>query len=232
MKPTKALLIDDDRELGELLMRYLERFNIDVIHSLNPGSGLEQLREHQPDIVILDVMLPEMDGFQVIKEIRRFHSVPVLMLTARGELTDRIVGLELGADDYLAKPFEPRELVARINSILRRADRGPRGGLITSENLTVDMQKRTVCLDSMPIDVSTTEFDLLALLLERAGSTLSRDEIMDKIRGIEWDAYNRSIDIAVSRLRSKLKEDPKRPRFIKTIRGAGYMFIGELAEHD
>ena len=228
MKSTKILLIDDDRELGELLTQYLVRFNMDVIHSLNPTAGLEQLHQQHPDIVILDVMLPEMDGFQVLKEIRKHHGVPVVMLTARGELTDRIVGLELGADDYLPKPFEPRELVARINSVLRRAELALQGDVFKSGNLTVDLKKRTVHIDQRPIDLTTTEFDLLAFLLQGSGATLSRDAIMDSVRGIQWDAYNRSVDIAISRLRSKLNDDPKRPQYIKTIRGAGYRFIGEL----
>jgi two-component system phosphate regulon response regulator OmpR len=178
--------------------------------------------------VILDVMLPGRDGFRVCREIRRESAVPIIMLTARGDLPDRVAGLELGADDYLAKPFEPRELVARIQTVLRRVgETHPRlkGQRLRAEALTVDLRSRTAWLDDAPLDLTTTEFEILALFLQRPGAVLSRDEIMERVRGTDWEAYNRSIDIVVSRLRHKLHDDPKRPRYFKTVWGTGYLFL-------
>lgn len=229
MSTTSILVIDDDRELGELLVRYLARYDMTVTVATEPEAGLERVRKQDFALVILDVMLPRMDGFQVIKAIRKFNAVPVIMLTARGEVTDKIVGLELGADDYLAKPFEPRELVARIQTVLRRLE-APQRHRVRSGELEIDFGKQQAMIAGDPIDLTTKEFEVLQLLIGNAGSILSRDEIMERTRGIDWDAYNRSIDITVSRLRTKLRDDPKRSQFIKTVRGAGYMFIGELAE--
>ena len=173
-------------------------------------------------------MLPGRDGFTVCREIRRKSSVPIIMLTARGDLTDRVAGLEIGADDYLPKPFEPRELVARIQTVLRRSGEARPTSLeerIRAESLTVDLRSRTAWLDGVPIDLTTTEFEILSLFLRQPGTVLSRDQIMDRVRGIDWEAYNRSIDVAMSRLRHKLNDDPKRPRYFKTIWGTGYLFL-------
>jgi DNA-binding response OmpR family regulator len=192
-----------------------------------PEEGLKMLKSLAPNLVILDVMLPGMNGFEVIRIIRRTQAVPVIMLTARGEFADRVVGLELGADDYLAKPFEPRELAARIQSILRRTEQS----VITAKRkfgpLVVDFQKRVASLHGLPLDLTTTEFAALSLLAENPGTVLSRDQIMDALRGMECEAFNRSIDITMSRLRQKLKDNPKSPEFIKTVWGTGYLFIAE-----
>ena len=228
MSPT-VLIIDDDRKLNELLRDYLSQFRMTVLTAEHPDEGLVLLRQKAPSLVILDLMLPERDGFTVCREIRRDSTVPIIMLTARGDLSDRVAGLELGADDYLAKPFEPRELVARIQSILRRSgeSRGLLPGMerVRAEGLTVDLRKRTASLNNDLLELTTMEFELLSLFLRNPGTVLSRDEIMDRIRGIDWEAYNRSIDVAVSRLRQKLKDDPKRPRYFKTIWGTGYLFL-------
>ncbi len=226
---TTVLVIDDDHKLNELLKDYLSPFGMTVLTAEHPDQGLTLFRQKSPSLIILDLMLPEKDGFAVCRKIRKESTVPIIMLTARGDLPDRIAGLELGADDYLAKPFEPRELVARIQTVLRRSDSegGPHSTphRIQVEELTVDLRKRTVLLNGQLLDLTTMEFEILALFLKNPEAVLSREEMMDRIRGIDWEAYNRSIDVAVSRLRQKLQDDPKRPRYIKTIWGAGYQFL-------
>jgi DNA-binding response OmpR family regulator len=180
-----------------------------------------------PDLIILDIMLPDMDGFEVCKQIRRDYSVPIIMLTARGEVTDRIVGLELGADDYLPKPFEPRELLARIQSILRRTRAETKVEIKRFAQITVDFKKHLVLLNDKPLDLTATEFEILKLFLRHPGRVLNRNQILDSLWDIDGDVFNRSVDVLISRLRQKLGDDPKNPRFIKTIWGSGYMFIGE-----
>ena len=224
------LIIDDDKKLNNLLSDYLAKFGFKVTTATHPEDGLKILKRELPDIIILDIMLPDMDGFEVCKEIRKAYSVPIIMLTARGEVTDRIVGLELGADDYLPKPFEPRELVARIQSVLRRSSSILKSDIIKFGKLVVDMEKHSAILDGKDVDLTTMEFEILSLLVRNPGRVLTRDRIMDSIRGIEWKAFDRSVDVLMSRLRQKLNDDPKKPSFIKTVWGAGYMFIGE--EHE
>jgi DNA-binding response OmpR family regulator len=223
---TTILIIDDDHKLNQLLSTYLAGFNMAVDSATKPSVGLRRLRENQPDLVILDLMLPEMDGFSVCREIRRLSRVPIIMLTARGELADRIVGLELGADDYLAKPFEPRELVARIQSVLRRSRQTATPECITAGPVRIDRVKHTATLDNQAIDLSTNEYDLLALLAGQPGRVFSRDDILQELRGTDCDAFNRTVDITISRLRQKLGDDPRSPRLIKTVWGAGYSFMG------
>ena len=221
----RVLIIDDDQRLGALLTEYLGRFNFEVTTAVHPEAGLRALRSSDPDIVILDVMLPDMDGFAVCRRIRESSRVPIIMLTARGEVTDRIVGLELGADDYLPKPFEPRELVARIQAVLRRGV-PDESEVLKAGPLEVNWTTRSARLDDRELDLTSAEFELLGLFVRNRGRVLSRDRIMDETRGVDWDAYDRSIDVLVSRLRQKLGDDAKRPRFIRTIRGSGYRFIG------
>ena len=221
----RVLIIDDDERLGALLTEYLGRFNFEVTTAVHPEAGLRALRGGDHDIVILDVMLPEMDGFVVCRRIREFSRVPIIMLTARGEVTDRVIGLELGADDYLPKPFEPRELVARIQAVLRRGVAGA-DEVLKAGTLEVNWTTRSARLDGRELELTGAEFELLGLLVRNRGRVLSRDRIMDETRGVDWDAYDRSIDVLVSRLRQKLGDDAKRPRFIRTIRGSGYRFIG------
>ncbi len=217
------LLIDDDERLGDLLSRYFERHDLKLESALRPSAGLQKLTPGGFDLVILDVMLPEMDGFEVCKEIRKKSEVPIIMLTARGEVMDRVVGLELGADDYLPKPFEPRELVARIQSILKRtAHHGAAGSRIRFGDLTIDTELREAAIAEQPLELSSMEYKLLELLAANPGKTFSRDEILNQLRGIEADLFTRSVDILVSRLRQKLKP----LECIKTIRGSGYCFVG------
>ena len=226
----KILIIDDDRKLNELLTDFLAPFGYQVLTATHPRSGLNKLTKAQPELVILDVMLPEIDGFEVCRRIRQTSTVPIIMLTARGELTDKVVGLELGADDYLAKPFEPRELVARIQSVLRRTQRPADLQVQQFGPMTVDFAKRQTRLDGRPIDLTTNEFTALSLLVRSPGEVFDRDQILQELKGIDSEAFNRTVDITISRLRQKLGDHPKHPRWIKTVWGAGYVFIGQRTE--
>lgn len=217
----KILLIDDDDRLAELLSLYFQRYDLELDSALRPSEGFKCLEQNHYDLVILDIMLPEMDGFEVCKLIRKDSSIPIIMLTARGEVMDRVVGLELGADDYLPKPFEPRELVARIQSIIKRS-RGHHSNVISFGDLCIDSNTKTASLANKPISLSSMEFQLLELLSSHAGETLSRDDILNRLKGIDGDILTRSVDIAISRLRQKLKP----LEVIKTIRGSGYLFTG------
>jgi DNA-binding response OmpR family regulator len=223
---TRAILIDDDERLNALVTSYLQRFGVSVRAFAHPETGFQALKSDCPDIVILDVMLPDIDGFTLCRKIREASRVPIVMLTARGDVTDRIVGLDLGADDYLAKPFEPRELLARIQAVLRRGRSIEPSERIRIGALDVNCAKRSASIDGNDLALTSVEFELLALLIQNRGRILSRDRIMDQIRGIEWDAFDRSIDVHISRLRQKLGDDPKRPAFIRTVRGSGYIFVG------
>jgi DNA-binding response OmpR family regulator len=227
----KVLIIDDDPKLCRLLTEFLSGFGFTVHAALTPDEGFKKLRRHKPDMVVLDVMLPQMNGFDVCKKIRLDSNVPIIMLTARGEPMDRIVGLELGADDYLAKPFEPRELVARIQAVLRRSSRPEIARQRRFGRLTIDPNKRIAMLDQTKIELTTNEFTALWLLARHPGQVLDRDRILQELRGIDSDAFNRSVDITMSRIRQKLGDDPKSPTYIKTVWGTGYVFIGE-AEPD
>ena len=221
------LIIDDDEKLNRLLSDYLNDFGYRTLSAVHPEAGLRKLKEETPDLVILDVMMPAMNGFEVCKVIRQTSDVPIIMLTARGDLSDKVVGLELGADDYLAKPFEPRELAARIQSILRRTTKSSSKEIALFGRLRIDFAKRAASVDGRDVDLTTNEFTALALLAGSPGKVFDRDEILQELRGMDCDAFNRSVDITMSRLRQKLDDDPKNPEFIKTVWGAGYVFIGK-----
>lgn len=222
----KILIIDDDERLTSLLSKFLGDFGFMVAAAHTPSIGFNLIQKFVPDLIILDIMLPEMDGFEVCRIIRRKSDVPIIMLTARGELTDKVVGLELGSDDYLAKPFEPRELVARINTVLRRSSsRFKRSD--SFGDLFLDYDQKKVTLYGKNLNLTTSEFTVLSLLAINTGRVFSRDEILQELRGFDCDAYNRTVDIAISRLRQKLADDPKDPQYIKTIWGSGYSFIGK-----
>ncbi len=228
----KIVIIDDDEKLGDLLTQYLGRYDMTAHVALTPTKGFELLKKIKPALLILDVMLPEKDGFEICREIRAKSSIygqlPILMLTAHAEVTDRIVGLELGADDYLPKPFEPRELVARIHNILRRSSDGHTTREIRAINgLDVEIQRREVKLDGEILDLTTMEYELLVLFMQFPNKTFTRDELMNRLRGIDAELFSRAVDTLVSRLRHKLKDTSKTPRFIKTVWGRGYTFVGE-----
>jgi OmpR family response regulator RpaB len=222
----RILLIDDDEQLGPPLAAYFRRFDFDLQQAALPSQALHKLAEGGFDAVILDVMLPEMDGFAVCRAIRRDSLIPIVMLTARGEVMDRVVGLELGADDYLPKPFEPRELLARIQTVLRRATPAkpaPPAGVLRFDGLAIDRERRTVHRGDEPVDLTSTEFELLVLLATTPGKVYSRDDILARLRGhAALDIHSRAVDILVSRLRRKL--EPLDP--IRTLRNAGYVFAG------
>jgi DNA-binding response OmpR family regulator len=229
----QILIIDDDVNLCELLTQYLERYDMNVHAAQTPTKGFEMLKKIKPDLLILDVMLPEKDGFEICREIRAKSSIygqlPILMLTAHAEVTDRIVGLELGADDYLPKPFEPRELVARIHNILRRSsdDNVLHKDIKPIDGLDVDISRREVKLDGAVLDLTTMEYELLVLFMQFPNKTFTRDELMNRLRGIDAELFSRAVDTLVSRLRHKLKDTSKMPRYIKTVWGRGYTFVGE-----
>jgi len=222
---TRVLIIDDDERLNALLTEYLGRFGFSVHTASHPDAGLRALKVDPPDLLILDIMLPEMDGLAVCRKVRETSRIPIVMLTARGDVADRIVGLELGADDYLPKPFEPRELVARIQAVLRRGNKED-ADTIRVGSLDLNWTTRSAQLDGRPLSLTTAEFELLGFLVRNRGRVMSRERIGEGTRGIDWEAYDRSIDVLVSRLRQKLGDDPKRSVFIRTVRGIGYSFIG------
>jgi OmpR family response regulator RpaB len=226
----QILLIDDDQQLGPPLATYFQRFELALTHALKPSDGLALLAKGGFDAAILDVMLPEMDGFELCRTIRRTSDIPLIMLTARGEVMDRVVGLELGADDYLPKPFEPRELVARLQTVLRRQSKAralaggsglghePSSPALRFEGLTIDIDRREVQREGEVVELTGTEFELLLMLAREPGKVHSRDDILNQLRGHEADLYTRAVDIVVSRLRRKLEPLD----CIKTLRNAGY----------
>ena len=221
----RILIIDDDESLAAMVAEYLGGRGYQVEARADGESGLRALATDRFDALILDVMLPDLDGFEVCRRVRAERDLPVLMLTARGDETDRIVGLELGADDYLPKPFNPRELLARLRAILRRRDRGTSGRpLLRFGRLEIDREARVVRVDGVERSLTSHQFDLLCALAEHAGRVLSRDAIMSKLRGHGLEAFDRSIDVHVSRIRAAIEDDPRRPRRLLTIRGAGYVF--------
>lgn len=220
----RLLMIEDDRDLAMMVAEYLGRYGFELELSHTAGEGLALAMRGPFDAVLLDVMLPDGDGFDLCRRIRAESEVPVLMLTARGEPADRIVGLELGADDYLPKPFEPRELLARIKAILRRGSRGTERARLRYGRLEIDHDARTVALAGEPRALTSYQFDILWILATHAGRVLSRDFLMDRLKGNEVEAFDRSLDVHVSRIRAAIEDDPKHPRRIVTVRGAGYVF--------
>jgi DNA-binding response OmpR family regulator len=229
----QLLMIEDDARLAQMVGEYLERSGFAVAKAVDAKAGLEALQEPAgglPELVILDLMLPDLDGLEVCRRIRAMPGeaarVPVLMLTAKGDPMDRIVGLELGADDYLPKPFEPRELLARIRAILRRRGEGapPSAKRMRFGSLEIDRDARTVTVGGELRELTSYQFDLLIALAERAGRVLTRDQIMEAVRGRELEAFDRSIDVHMGRIRAAIEADVKNPKRIVTVRGVGYVF--------
>lgn len=214
----KVLLIDDDTQLGPPLAAYLARFGMTLHCALTPSAGLARLRTERFDAAILDVMLPEMDGFELCRQIRKESDLVIVMLTARGEVTDRVVGLELGADDYVPKPFEPRELVARLQTVLRRLRPGVSDNRLRFDGLLIDVDRRIVERLGQVVELTGSEFELLLMLAREPGKVFTRDDILNRLRGHDADLYTRAVDLVVSRLRKKLEP----LECIKTLRNAGY----------
>lgn len=231
--PDHVLLVEDDPRLAEMLTEYLAQAAFRVTHAASGRAALNAMLVGDVDAVILDLMLPDMDGLEVCRQLRTTSDVPVLMLTARGDAIDRIIGLELGADDYLPKPFEPRELLARLRAILRRrSDHRHQPGLTPMANpellrfgrLEIDPAAHAARIDGRPCELTAYQFDLLLVLAQHAGRVLSRDSLMELLKGEALEAFDRSIDVHMSRIRAAVEDDPKKPRRIITVRGAGYLF--------
>jgi DNA-binding response OmpR family regulator len=225
----KILLIDDDYRHSELLKNYLSRYGMKLDCLSDAEKGLKRFKISDPDLLLLDVMLPGKNGFDVCAEIRKTSNIPIIMLTARGDVSDRISGLELGADDYIGKPFEPRELVARIQSVLRRVDQEVKSsdGVLKFDSLTLDTNSRTAEVDGQSVDLTSMEYELLFILAKNTGKKMHRDELLSKLRGINATILTRSIDIMVSRVRNKIGDKAKPARFIQTIWGSGYIFVAK-----
>jgi len=231
---TSALLIDDDTRLGQLLREYLGQHEIDLTVVADGARGLAALGAQHFDVVLLDLMLPGIDGLEVCRRIRAapdVAAVPVLMLTAKGDDVDRIVGLELGADDYLPKPCNPRELVARIRALVRRTTGRAASGAerLRVGRLAIDVGARAVQMDGRAVSLTHYEFELLLTLARAVGRPLSRDQLLDALKGQEYDTFDRSIDVHISNLRAKLEPNPKAPTYIKTVRGVGYLLVREVS---
>ncbi len=226
----KVLLVDDDKKLRNLLKEYLEGYGYRVLTLVDGSAVPETIKKESPDIVILDVMMPVKDGLDVLREIRMTFAIPVIMLTAKGEAADRIVGLELGADDYLPKPFDPRELLARIKAVLRRGlpteeAAGDESLIINAGGLALNRAKQTLMVEDKEVELSSTEYKLLEALMAHPNTVLSRDRLLNLARGRDFMAFDRSVDVHISKLRAKLDAYPRFRKIIKTVWGTGYMFV-------
>ena len=229
----RVLMIEDDEGLSAMVAEYLGGLGINVTARPTATEGLKLLQGGGYDALILDVMLPDLDGFEVCRHVRAESDIPILMLTARGDEMDRIVGLELGADDYLPKPFNPRELLARLRAILRRRSvaGAPRTSVWRFGRLEIDRDSRTVRVDGEERSLTSYQFELLSVLATNSGRVMSREVLMDRVRGEELEAFDRSIDVHISRIRAAIEDDPKHPHRIITVRGAGYVFAKNQDEH-
>lgn len=226
MSTPRILIVDDEAPIVELVRTYLEQDGLEVIEAHDGPSGLQSIRDHAPDVVILDVMLPGLDGLEVLRQARTFSDAYVIMLTARVEEVDRIVGLSVGADDYLVKPFSPRELVARVRALLRR----PRGDRVAASDswragdLEVDARRHVVAVGGAPVELTAIEFDLVASLIRERGVVFTRQQLLDRVWGMDYVGDEHVVDVHLANLRRKLGDDPAKPRFIETVRGVGYRF--------
>ena len=223
------LVVDDELKIVKQARDYLERSGYRVLTAGDGKTALAQARHERPDLVVLDLNLPEMDGLDVCRALRRESDVPIIMLTARVDETDRLIGLELGADDYITKPFSPRELVARVRAVLRRVRGGVRTpGLIRVADLEIDLHGHRVSCAGETIPLTRSEFNLLVVLAQHPGQTFSRAQLLDRLHGVAYDGYDRSVDAHVKNLRHKLERDPGKPRYVLTVYGVGYKFTDEV----
>lgn len=218
----KILVVDDEQKIVDIVRAYLEREGFRVVTAFDGEMALKVFRQEKPDLIVLDLMLPKLSGQDVCRTIRKESDVPIIMLTARDELTDKVVGLEIGADDYLTKPFEGRELVARAKAILRRTEPKTAIPLVRAGDITVDAERRQVTVRERMIELTTTEFELLKLLASYPGRVFSRAELLDRLQGDAYEGYERTIDSHIKNLRRKIEPDPEKPSYIYTIYGAGY----------
>lgn len=221
----QILVVDDEPRIADICRDYLERAGFTVITAGNGADALAIARARQPDLIVLDLGLPKMDGLDVTRALRRYSNVPIIMLTARVEESDKLVGLELGADDYLSKPFSPRELVARVRAIFRRTDVGVgRGDVLRASNVTLDIPRMQARVDTRPIELTATEFELLATMMRQPGRVFTRAQLLDAIRGEQVESFERAVDAHIKNLRRKLEPDPRDPRYVLTVYGVGYKF--------
>jgi DNA-binding response OmpR family regulator len=223
---SKTILVADDEErLVSLLRAYLQQEGFNVVTALDGRAALFAARESRPDLIILDLMMPELDGYDFIRAHRRERDTPIIVLTARVEETDRILGLELGADDYVTKPFSPRELVARVKAVLRRSGQeAPPAEVLRAADIILDRAGHTVTVSGAPVDLTPSEFDLLSTLMAAPGRALSRMELLDRIQGTAYEGYERTVDVHIKNLRAKIEVDPRNPRYVETVYGIGYRF--------
>jgi len=225
---TTILVVDDEKRVLSLLKAYLTQQGFRVVTASDGSEALEVARREKPGLILLDVMMPEMDGIEFLRQHRKEDSVPVILLTARIEESDKVIGLELGADDYVTKPFSPRELVARVRAVLRRAGKdGPRPAQLFSKGLSLDRPKRRVTVDDRPVDLTPSEFEVLASLMTTPGKVFTRFELLDRLHGMAFEGYERSIDLHIKNLRAKIEPEPRSPRYIETVYGVGYRFADE-----
>lgn len=226
----KILVVDDELEIAKLVRAYLERAGFAVVTASEGSQALAVFRHERPNLVVLDLNLPGMDGLDVCRALRRDSDIPIIMLTARIEETDRLIGLELGADDYILKPFSPREVVARVRTVLRRAEGTPvRPDVISAGGVRLDLSQRAASLNDHPLELTTMEFDLLALLIEHPGQVFTRLQLLERAQGTAYAGYERTIDVHIKNLRKKLHDDSQDPHIIETVRGVGYRLRRENA---
>jgi two-component system alkaline phosphatase synthesis response regulator PhoP len=222
---TTVLVVDDELKITRLVRDYLEQAGMAVLTASDGPGALAAVRAAKPDLVILDLGLPGMSGFDVTTSLRRSSTIPIIVLTARSEETDRVVGLELGADDYVVKPFSPKELVARVRAVLRRVKAAhPGAELISAGSVTIDIPRRRVAVADRNVDLTATEFDLVVTMARRPGQVFTRSQLLDAVHGVAFDSYERAIDAHVKNIRRKLEPDPRHPRYIQTVYGVGYRF--------
>ncbi|HHV71263.1 MAG TPA: response regulator transcription factor [Clostridia bacterium] len=228
MRLEKILLVDDEVSIVEFVKINLERAGYEVIAAYDGNEAIQLAKRERPALIILDIMLPGLDGFEVLREIRKFSNVPVIMLTAKGEDIDKILGLELGADDYLTKPFNPRELTARVKAILRRIDKQNEGreeaGRIVIADLDLDLNRREVFVRGKPVELTPKEFDLLEFLSSNPGKVYSRETLLRELWGYDYYGDSKTVDVHIRRLREKIEEEPSKPKYILTVWGVGYKF--------
>lgn len=231
MKGMKTILVvDDEKKILQIARDYLEHAGFAVLTSENGADTMAIMRRDKPDLIVLDLGLPDMDGLDVTRMLRKETNVPIIMLTARGEESDKLVGLELGADDYLTKPFSPKELVARVRAVLRRSEialSGPEREIIRVANLTLDLPRMQASLDHRPVELTPTEFEILAALAAQPGRIFTRAQLLDAVHGVAFESYERAIDAHIKNIRRKLEPDPRQPGYILTVYGVGYKFKDE-----
>jgi two-component system alkaline phosphatase synthesis response regulator PhoP len=224
----KVLIVEDELKIARLVRDYLTEAGFAVVEATDGSAALSLARSERPDMILMDLGLPGIDGLDVTRKLRETSSVPIIMLTARSEETDRVVGLELGADDYITKPFSPKELVARIRAVLRRAENTLAGGdVITAGDVTIDVSKMRVEVGGEPVDLTSSEFDLLVTLARHPGRIYTRAQLLDLVKGVSFESYERSVDAHIKNIRKKIEPDPRRPQYVITVYGVGYKFSDE-----